>query len=189
MDIIETGNQRMVVLPLEAKFLQSNNILIMGEITSEACNDWIQQLLYLGSTLSEGETITMLINSPGGSVYDGLGVYDMMQNIISRGINIKTVNVGTAWSMAMILLMSGTQGMRYATPHSSTLVHEISHWTEGKTPMLMDDLEEMRRLQGQMNDLITKHADPVLIDLCNRKDLWLDAKQAVEYKIVDEIKV
>lgn len=189
MGIIETGNQRMVVLPLEAKFLQSNNILIMGEITSESCNNWIQQLLYLGSTLSEGDVITMFINSPGGSVYDGLGVYDMMQNIMSRGIRIKTVNVGTAWSMAMILLMSGTPGMRFATPHSSTLVHEISHWTEGKTPMIIDDLEEMKRLQGQMNALIVKHADPALIDLCNRKDLWLDAKQAVEYKIVDEIKV
>lgn len=188
MEILETGSQRMAVIPLESKFLQSNTILMTGEVTPESCNNWIQQLLYLGSILSKDDKITVIINSPGGSVYDGLGVFDAMQNVKNRGIVVSTMVMGVAWSMGAILLMGGTEGERYATPNASVLIHEISHWTEGKTPMIMDDLEEMKRMQQKLDGIIGEYSNPKLVEMCNRKDLWLTAEQAVDWNIVDFIK-
>jgi len=187
IQVLETGNQRMVSLDLQSKLLQDNIIMIADEIDTESVTDYQTQLFYLMSKLQSGDIITLYINSPGGSVLDGLGLYDTIQLIKQKGIIIRTVNVGSACSMASIILMSGSEGYRESTANSSVLIHEVSAWWMGKTPDLLDQAEEIKRLQTVLDGIISKHSDSKLIELCKRKDLWLNAEDALKYHIIDKI--
>lgn len=187
INILETGQQRMTCIDIQSKLLQNGIIMISEEITSDTVVEYQEQLFYLMSKYNKGDIITIYINSPGGSVYDGLGLYDIIQIIKSKGIIVRTINIGKAASMASILLMCGTKGYRESTENSSVMIHEISTWEYGKTPEIRDATEELNRLQKTIDEIISKHSDPKLIDLCSRKDLWLSAKDAIEYNIIDKI--
>lgn len=188
MEILETGSQRMVAIPLETKLLQSNIIMITEALDEVTVTNYQQQLTYLLNNTREGDTIEIWINSPGGSVYDGLGFLDLMFYVKTKNRNIKTVNIGKACSFATLLLMCGTKGMRETFPHASTMVHEISSYEWGKIQDLKDATQECERLQNIINNIIKENSSEELIELCSRKDLWLSAKDAVKYNIVDTIK-
>ena len=143
--------------------------------------------MYLMSKCKSGDIITMYINTPGGSVYDGLGLYDLMQYAKKKNIIIRTVNIGKACSMGSILLMAGSKGYRESLPNCAIMIHEISTMDYGKTSELKDQMKELDRLQKIVNNIISECSDPKLIELSERKDLWLDANEALEYKIIDKI--
>lgn len=187
IQILETSNQRMICFDLQSKLLQEGIIMITEEITAESVADYQAQLFYLMSKYKEGDVITIYINSPGGTVLDGLGLYDVIQLVKDKGIIVRTINIGSACSMASLLLMSGTKGYRESTKNSSVLIHEISSGDCGKVPDLEDFAEELKRLQKIANTIISTHSDPKLIELCHRKELWLGAEQALEYNIIDKI--
>lgn len=187
IQILESSNQRLVCFDLQSKLLQDGIIMLTEAITPEAVSTCQAQLFYLMSKYKEGDIITIYINSPGGCVLDGLGLYDTIQLIKSKGIIVRTINIGSACSMASIILMSGTAGYRESTKNSSVLIHEISSEEFGKTPMIVDFAEEMKRLQNIMDSIISEHSDPELIKLCNRKDLWLGAEEALKHHIIDKI--
>lgn len=185
--VLETGSQRMVSLDIQSKLLQNNIIMITGPINTETVTEYQTQLFYLMSRCSEEDTITLYINSPGGSVYDGLGLYDTIQLVKKNNITVRTVNIGMCCSMASILLMCGSKGHRDSTANSSVMVHEISTIEVGKTPDIIDATEEMKRLQTTMDKIIEENSSKDLISLCNRKDLWLSAEDAKKYNIIDNI--
>lgn len=185
--VLETGQQRMASIDIQSKLLQEGIIMITDEIDSITVTEYQEQLFYLMSKYGEGDIITLYINSPGGSVYDGLGLYDTIQIIKSKGIIVRTVNIGKACSMASILLMCGTKGYRESTKNSSVMIHEISTLNYGKTPEIRDSTEEMDRLQKIMDDIIKENSSEELIKMCYRKDLWLGAEDAVKYNIIDKI--
>ena len=187
VNILETGQQRMTAIDLQSKLLQEGIIMITSEITRDSVTEYQEQLFYLMSKYKAGDVVTIYINSPGGSVYSGLGLYDVIQVVKSKGIIVRTINIGVAASMASILLMSGTPGHRESTANSTVMVHELSSYDYGKIQELKDSVEECERLQKRLNAIIEKSADPQLVDLCYRKDLWLSAEDAVKYKIIDKI--
>lgn len=187
INILETGQQRMACIDLQSKLLQNGIVMITEEIDSDTVTEYQEQLFYLMSKYQKGDVITLYINSPGGSVYDGLGLYDVIQIIKSKGIIVRTINIGKACSMASILLMAGTKGYRESTPNSTVMVHEISTYEWGKTPEILDATKELERLQNLMNNIISTNSDPELVNLCSRKDLWLGAEDALKYNIIDKI--
>lgn len=187
ISVLETGQQRMTAIDIQSKLLQEKIIMITEVINSDTVTEYQEQLFYLMSQCKANDVITLYINSPGGSVYDGLGLYDVIQLIQQKGIIVRTINIGKACSMASILLMCGTKGYRESTANSSVMVHELSSVEYGKMPELIDGVEEAKRLQNTLDEIIKKHADEALIDLCHRKDLWLSAEDAVKYNIIDKI--
>ncbi len=186
-NVIESGDKKMVVLSIESKLLQQKIIMVNDEICLMSVSEYQQQLLYLMSTSKPGDIISIYINSPGGTVYDGLGLYDMIVYAKQKGFIIRTINVGKACSMGSILLMAGSPGYRESLPNGSVMLHEISSVDFGKTSEMRDQMEEMNRLQKVMNNIISTCSDPQLIKLAERKDLWLNAEDALKYKIIDKI--
>jgi len=156
-------------------------------ISDETVSTYQAQLLYLMSKLSKGSTINIYINSPGGNVYAGLGLYDTINYAKNKGFIIKTINIGSACSMAALILMSGSKGYRYGTPNSSVLIHELSGGVFDKMSCMKDSIEEATRLQTALNNIIATNANPDLIEACLRKDLWLDADKAISYNVIDSI--
>lgn len=187
IQILESSSQRMVCFDLQSKLLQDGIIMLTETIKADSVSDYQAQLFYLMSKYKEGDIITIYINSPGGSVLDGLGLYDTIQLIKNKGIIVRTINIGSACSMASLILMSGTEGYRESTKNSSVLIHEISSCDMGKSPEILDFADEIKRLQKIVDTIISSHSDPELLQLSNRKDLWLNAEQALQYHIIDKI--
>lgn len=185
--VIEQADKRITTLSIESKLLQQKIMLVTEEITQHSVTEYQGQLMYLMSKCKSGDIITMYINTPGGSVYDGLGLYDLMQYAKKKNIIIRTVNIGKACSMGSILLMAGSKGYRESLPNCAIMIHEISTMDYGKTSELKDQMKELDRLQKIVNNIISECSDPKLIELSERKDLWLDANEALEYKIIDKI--
>lgn len=188
LQVVEENSKNIVGLDLESKLLQSNIILITEDINSETVTKYQAEILYLISKLKTGDVINIYINSPGGSVYDGLGLYDIIQLAISKGYIVSTINIGACCSMASILLMAGSKGYRFSLPNCSVMVHEISSFNYGKIQDVKDWTKELERLQERLNNIIKKHSSEELINICSRKDIWLSAEDALKYNIIDNIK-
>ena len=184
--IIEERKLNAVTMDVFSRLLMDRIIFLGTAINSDVANIITGQLLWLDS-IDPGKEITMYINSPGGSVYDGLGLYDLMQYIQTKGIKIRTVNIGQACSMAFILLIGGTKGCRESLPNCSAMIHELSSGDFGTTSQFEDTAKEMRRVQTILNEIITKHSNAELIELCKRKDFWLSAEEALKYNVIDKI--
>lgn len=188
--VIERSNERMVVVDLESKQLQNNIIMITGEINQERVSEWQSMILYLMGTMTPKESVNnpiqIYINSYGGSVYDGLGLYDTIQLAKSKGFIVRTVNIGTCASMASIILMSGSEGQRRSLPNCSVMLHELSYGDFGKFSEMEDSVNEAKRLQEKLNRIIRTHTDYDPNNF-NRKDVWMDAEEAKRYKIIDNI--
>lgn len=188
--VIEKSNERIVVLDLASKQLQSNLIMINGEITQESVSEWQAMLFYLMSKLTPEESkknpIQIYINSYGGSVYDGLGLYDTIQNLIKKGYTVRTVNIGVCASMAAIILMAGSKGYRQSFPNSSTMIHELSYSDFGKISEMKDSVKEAERLQKILDNII-KDSTNCDIKSFERKDVWFNAQEALEKGIIDSI--
>lgn len=187
-NIIENSNQQMVVLSIESKLLQQKIILISSEITEETVTEYQSQLMYLMSLCNKpDDIITLYINTPGGSVYDGLGLLDLINYAKKQNIIIRTVNIGKACSMGALLLMSGTKGYRESLLNSSVMIHEISSGGYGKIQDLEENFKETQRLQNIINSIISENSSEELIKLCSKKDLWLNTTEALKYNIIDKI--
>lgn len=188
--VIERSSDRMIVVDLESKQLQNNIIMVTGEITQDRVTEWQSMIFYLMGTMTPKESVNnpiqIYINSYGGSVYDGLGLYDTIQLAKSKGYIVRTVNIGTCASMASIILMSGSEGHRDSMPNCSVMLHELSYGDFGKFSEMEDSVNEAKRLQEKLNKIIRIHTnfDP---NNFNRKDVWMDAETAKKYNIIDNI--
>src|SRR5206468_204981 len=130
--------------------------------------------------------IYFYINSPGGSVYDALAIYDTMQYVTN---DIQTVGIGVQASAAAFLLSSGTKGKRYALPHATVMIHQPSSGTRGKVTDQEIDLRESLRIKHLLEEIMAKNTGQKTAKIHDdmERDKWLNAEEAKQYGIVDEI--
>ena len=166
--------------------LMADRIIFLGtEIDDTVANVIIAQLLYLSSQDPEAP-ITMYLNTPGGSVYDGLAIYDTMQYIPNE---VQTVCTGLAASMGSVLLCAGENGKRFALPHSRIMIHQPLGGAHGQASDIEITAKEILKLKGELYQIIADHSGKTLkqIEKDADRDHWLTAKEAVEYGMIDDI--
>lgn len=166
--------------------LMADRIIFLGtEINDTVANVIIAQLLYLSSQDPES-SITMYLNTPGGSVYDGLAIYDTMQYISNE---VQTVCTGLAASMGSVLLCAGEKGKRFALPHSRIMIHQPLGGAHGQASDIEITAKEILKLKGELYQIIADHSGKTLkqIEKDADRDHWLTAKEAVEYGMIDNI--
>lgn len=166
--------------------LMKNRIIFLGdEIDSVVANIVTSQLLYM-EACNNTEPITMYINSPGGSVSDGLAIYDIIQSIQPT---VRTVCVGMAASMASVLLSAGSKGERKILPNGRVLIHQPSGGTYGTAADMTIDVILINNYKERLYSILSKHTgQPVeKIKEDSQRDFWLTADEALAYGLVDEI--
>jgi len=168
-----------------SRLLKERIIFIGEEIDERIANLVVAQLLFLDSQDSKSD-INLYINSPGGSVYDGLAILDTM-NLIK--CDVATYGVGLQASMGAILLTSGAKGKRYMLPHARAMIHQPSSGTRGKVTDMEIDLRESLAIKDELVKIMAKatgQTEKKTRDDMER-DFWMTAKQAKEYGLVDGV--
>ncbi|MGC4041306.1 MAG: ATP-dependent Clp endopeptidase proteolytic subunit ClpP [Flavobacterium sp.] len=166
--------------------LMMDRIIFMGTGVDDYMANIIQaQLLFLES-VDASKDIQIYINSPGGSVYAGLGIYDTMQYIRP---DVATICTGMAASMGAVLLCAGAAGKRSALPHSRVMIHQPSGGAQGVASDMEINLKEMLKLKNELYEIIAKHSgqpfEKVYKD--SERDYWMIADEAKEYGMIDEV--
>ena len=168
-----------------SRLLKDRIIFIGTAIDSQVANVVVAQLLLLDTQNPERE-IQLFINSPGGEVYAGLAIYDVMQFVRAP---IRTTCVGIAMSMGSVLLMAGTKGRRTALPHSRIMIHQGSSGFRGNTPDVEVQAREIIALRDIMGDLYVKHTgqprEKNMKDM--ERDLFMSPIEAQKYGLIDEV--
>lgn len=172
---------------LYSRLMKERVVFFTGPVETNMCNVMIAQLLFLEAENPE-QPISMYINSPGGSVYDGLGVYDVMQYIKCP---VYTFVTGMAASMGSFIAQAGEPGHRYLLPRAITMIHQPSSGSRGKVSDIEIDYFESKRIKEQMTELYVKHNSRGVsyerfVELMDR-DKWLTAPQALELGLADQI--
>ena len=182
--VIEKSSTGEKAYDLYSRLLQDNIILLDGEITDDKANIIIAELLYLNS--QNCDDIYMYINSPGGSVTAGMAIYDTM-NFIDN--DVCTICVGMCASMAAFLLSSGAKGKRYALQNSEVMIHQPIGGAQGQATEIQIAAERILKLKDKMNRLLSNNTRQSLskIKRDTERDYFMDADEALNYGIVDEI--
>ncbi len=164
--------------------LKNRIIFISGEIDDALSNLVVAQLLYLDSL--NHDDISIYINSPGGSVTSGLAIYDTMNFIKS---NVCTIGYGICASMAAVLLSSGTKGKRYILPNADVMIHQVLGRSEGQASDIKIATDRILDLKNRLNTILSKNTNKHIktIEKDTDRDNYLNAKEALEYGIVDKI--
>ena len=165
-----------------------DRIIFLGtQIDDYTANVLQAQLLYLDS-VDNGKDISIYINSPGGSVTAGLGIYDTMQFISSK---VATICTGMAASMAAVLLVSGEQGKRSALPHSRVMIHQPLGGVQGQASDIEIEAREIIKMKKELYTIISNHAHQSFDKVWNDSDrnYWMTAEEAKEYGMIDEVLV
>ena len=166
--------------------LMMDRIIFLGTQVDDYTANVIQaQLLYLDSA-DPGKDISIYLNTPGGSVYAGLGIYDTMQFISS---DVATICTGMAASMGAVLLVAGTQGKRSALKHSRIMIHQPSGGAQGVAADMEINLREMLKLKKELYQIIADHSGKTYeqIEKDSDRDFWMTSQEALEYGFVDSI--
>ena len=166
--------------------LMMDRIIFLGSGVDDYVANIIQaQLLFLES-VDASKDISIYINSPGGSVYAGLGIYDTMQFVKP---DVATICTGMAASMGAVLLCAGADGKRSALPHSRVMIHQPSGGAQGVATDMEINLKEMLKLKEELYQIISQHSkqpyDKVYKD--SERDYWMIAAEAKEYGMIDEV--
>ena len=166
--------------------LMMDRIIFLGsEIDDYTANTLQAQLLYLDS-VDNGKDISIYINSPGGSVTAGLGIYDTMQFI---GSDVATICTGMAASMAAVLLVSGKEGKRSALPHSRVMIHQPLGGVQGQASDIEIEAREIQKFKKELYTIISTHShqpyDKVWAD--SDRNYWMTAQEAKDYGMIDSV--
>lgn len=166
--------------------LMMDRIIFLGSGVNDYVANVIQaQLLYL-DTIEPGKDINIYINSPGGSVYAGLGIYDTMQYISS---DVATTCTGMAASMGAVLLVAGEQGKRAALKHSRIMIHQPMGGMNGQASDMEITFREISKLKHELYQIIADHSNNPFekIESDSDRDFWMTAKEAVDYGMIDKV--
>ena len=166
--------------------LLNERIIFLGEQVNEhTANIVVAQLLHLAYE-DPKKDIKLYINSPGGSVYDGMAIYDTMQYITP---DVQTIGIGLQASMGAFLLSSGAKGKRFILPHSKVMIHQPSHATRGKVTDMEIDLKEGLAIKEMLAELIAKNTGQKLAKIKDdmERDYWMTPTEAKAYGLIDEI--
>ncbi|MBC7936020.1 MAG: ATP-dependent Clp protease proteolytic subunit [Rhizobacter sp.] len=184
-NIIEERPMNVAVMDVYSRLMMDRIIFLGYPISDEVANIITAQLLFMEST-DRTRDIQMYINSPGGSVYAGLGMYDTMQIITP---DIATICTGIAASMSQVLMCAGTKGKRSALKHSRIMMHQPSAGAMGQASDIEITVNEVRKLKSELYEIIAEHTgQPVskIEEDCDR-DKWMTSTEAKEYGLVDEV--
>lgn len=186
-NIIEERPMNVAVMDVYSRLMMDRIIFLGYPINDEVANIVTAQLLFLDST-DRTRDINMYINSPGGGVYSGLGVYDTMQYVTPQ---VATICIGVAASMACVLLAAGTKGKRAALKHARIMMHQPSGAIGGQASDIEITVAEIRKLKNELYEVINHHTgNPVKqIEKDFDRDKWMTAIEAKEYGLVDEVLV
>jgi ATP-dependent Clp protease protease subunit len=183
--IIEERQLNVSQLDVFSRLMMDRIIFLGTGIDDQIANIVQAQLLFLAS-VDSGKDVQIYINSPGGSVYAGLGIYDTMQFIQP---DVATICTGMAASMGAVLLCAGANGKRSALPHSRVMIHQPSGGAQGVATDMEINLREMLKLKEELYHIIANHSgqpyDKVYKD--SERDYWMKAEEAKEYGMVDEV--
>ncbi len=166
--------------------LLKERIIILGTpINDQVANLIVAQLLYLASD-DPTKPIRLYINSPGGAVYAGLGIYDTIQQIECP---VSTVAVGFAASFGTVLLTAGTKGMRYALPNATIHMHQPLSAAQGQASDIAIQANEVLRLRKSLNEILSRHTGQTVdkIERDTDRDIYMTADEAREYGLIDEV--
>jgi ATP-dependent Clp protease, protease subunit len=186
-NIIEERPMTVAVMDVYSRLMMDRIIFLGYPINDEVANIVTAQLLFLDST-DRTRDINMYVNSPGGSVYAGLGVYDTMQYVSP---DVATICIGMAASMGCVLLAAGTNGKRAALKHARIMMHQPSGAIGGQATDIEITVKEIRKLKRELYEIVCHHSgQPVerVQDDFDR-DYWLTAQEAKDYGFVDEVLV
>ncbi len=185
--ILEERQLNVTQLDVFSRLMMDRIIFLGTEVNDYTANVLQAQLLYLDS-VDNAKDISIYINSPGGSVYAGLGIYDTMQFVSS---DVQTICTGMAASMAAVLLVAGKDGKRSALPHSRIMIHHPIGGAHGPASHIEHTAREIQKLNKDPNTIISDHShqpyDKVWAD--SDRDYWMTAEEAKEYGMIDEILV
>jgi len=166
--------------------LMMDRIIFLGEgINDYVANIVTAQLLFLES-IDRNKDVQMYINSPGGSVYAGLGIYDTMQIITP---DVSTICTGIAASMAAVLMCAGTKGKRTALKHSRVMIHQPLGGAEGQASDIEITAREIGKLKKELYEIIAEHSGQKFakVEKDSDRDYWMTAEEAKAYGMVDEV--
>lgn len=183
--VIESEGRFERAFDIYSRLLKDRIIFLGDEVNEHTANVVVAQLLFLANEDPKKE-INLYINSPGGSVYDALAIYDTMQFVTP---DVRTVGIGVQASAAAFLLSSGTKGKRFLLPHATVMIHQPSSGTRGKVTDQEIDLKESLRVKYLLESIMAKNtgqkADKIHYDM--ERDFWMTAEQAKDYGLVDKI--
>lgn len=184
-NIIEERQMNVVAMDVFSRLMMDRIIFLGTGVDDYVANIIQAQLLFLES-LDASKDIQIYINSPGGSVYAGLGIYDTMQYVRP---DVSTICTGMAASMGAVLLCAGAKGKRSALPHSRVMIHQPSGGAQGVATDMEINLREMLKLKEELYKIIANHSgqsyDKVYAD--SERDYWMIADEAKEYGMIDEV--
>lgn len=185
--ILEERQLNVTQLDVFSRLMMDRIIFLGTQVDDYTANTLQAQLLYLDS-VDAGKDISIYINSPGGSVSAGLGIYDTMQFISS---DVATICTGMAASMAAVLLVAGTEGKRSALKHARVMIHQPMGGAQGQASDIEITAREIQKLKKELYMIIAEHShtsfDKVWAD--SDRDYWMTAEEAKAYGMVDEVLV
>jgi ATP-dependent Clp protease protease subunit len=183
--ILEERQLNVTQLDVFSRLMMDRIIFLGTEVNDYTANVLQAQLLYLDS-VDPGKDINVYINSPGGSVYAGLGIYDTMQFIQS---DVATICTGMAASMAAVLLVAGKEGKRSALPHSRVMIHQPLGGVQGQASDIEIEAREIQKIKKELYTIIADHShtdfDKVWAD--SDRNYWMTAEEAKEYGMIDQV--
>ena len=183
--ILEERQLNVTQMDVFSRLMMDRIIFLGTEISDYTANTIQAQLLYLDSVDSSKE-ISIYLNSPGGSVTAGLGIYDTMQFISSP---VATICTGMAASMAAVLLVAGKEGKRSALPHSRVMIHQPLGGVQGQASDIEITAREIQKMKKELYTIISEHShtpfDKVWAD--SDRDYWMTAQEAKEYGMIDQV--
>ena len=183
--ILEERSLNVTQMDVFSRLMMDRIIFLGTEINDYTANTIQAQLLYLDS-VDSSKDISIYINSPGGSVTSGLGIYDTMQFIQS---NVTTICTGIAASMAAVLLVAGHEGKRFALPHSRVMIHQPLGGVQGQASDIEITAREIQKYKKELYTIISDHShtpfEKVWAD--SDRDYWMTAQEAQEYGMIDRV--
>ncbi len=183
--IIEERTLNVAHMDVFSRLMMDRIIFLGTGINDYTANVVQAQLLFL-DTNNPGQDISIYINSPGGSVYAGLGIYDTMQYISS---DVSTICTGMAASMAAVLLVAGTNGKRFALPHSRVMIHQPLGGVQGQASDIEIATKQIIKVKNELYSIMSHHSGKTLkqIEKDSDRDNWMTAPEALKYGMIDQI--
>jgi ATP-dependent Clp protease protease subunit len=183
--VIENDGRIERAYDIYSRLLKDRIIFLGEDVNEHTANLVVAQMLFLEAE-DDKKDIILYINSPGGSVYDGMAIYDTMQYV---KCDVQTVGVGVQASMGAFLLSSGAKGKRSILPHATVMIHQPSSGTRGKVTDMEIDLKEGLRIKKQLNEILAANTGQKLskIEKDVERDFWMTAPEAKSYGLVDQV--
>ena len=185
--ILEERKLNVTQMDVFSRLMMDRVIFLGTQIDDYAANTIQAQLLYLDS-VDPGRDISIYLNSPGGSVTAGLGIYDTMQMVSS---DVCTIGPGMAASMAAVLLVAGTEGKRQALPHSRVMIHQPLGGVQGQASDMEIEVKEIQKFKKELYTIISEHSHTPYEKVWQDSDrnYWMTAEEAKAYGMIDEVLV